>query len=65
MAGLNILPTGTEIVGQFFRDIHRTVFTASTTNGDGQIAAVVGLQRGQPLFEIAAGLVDKVVHFLV
>ncbi len=45
MPDLNLVVMLTEIPGELFADINRTVLTAGTTDRDGHIAAVAGAER--------------------
>src|SRR5690606_28313983 len=51
---LRIIPAAPEMLTQFFAQIHRAVLPAGTAHRDRDVAAVVGLETRQPLFQVAA-----------
>ncbi len=40
-----------EIFTQLLRQVDRTVLASGTTNGDGQVATIIFLKHGKPVFE--------------
>src|SRR5690606_9205900 len=61
VANLGIIPPGPEMLDEFFTQVHRTVLTTGTADGDGDVAAVVAGEAWQPFLEVLAHVVE---HFL-
>src|SRR5690606_11476708 len=64
MPHLDIVDTLAEMLLQLFTQIHRAVLSARATNGNGYIAAVIGLIVGPPALEELLNIGEHVLNQL-